>query len=221
MSNQVRTQQRLRITFAKGDEAKYISHLDTMRAWERALRRAGLPIAYSKGYTPHPKITFGAALPVGFTSRCEILDVILNEPTSTEIIAQSLRRALPRGLSLVSVETVDLRLPALQSQMRMAEYHVVIAVQETAEELQKRLDSLLAVPRLLRQRRRKGAVREYDLRPLINDLWIESIEGEKCTLGMRLVTNNKATGRPDEVLDALGLTESVRSIHRTRLIWED
>ena len=219
VSNEAQTRQRLRIIFTKDHEAKYISHLDTVRAWERALRRANLPLAYSKGYTPHPRMTFGAALPVGFTSNCEVLDVILERPVAPDRVARSLLRTLTPGLSARSVQEIPLRLPALQAQMRMAEYHVVIAARETSEELQARLDHLLAMPRLPRRRQKKGSFREYDLRPLIDDLWIESEGDDDHVLGMHLIVNSQATGRPDEVTDELSLAQNVRSIRRTRLIW--
>jgi len=72
--------QRLRITFTKGENLRYISHLDLARTWERVLRRAGIPVLYSRGYHPHPKIVFAAALPVGCTGAAEVMDVVRQAP---------------------------------------------------------------------------------------------------------------------------------------------
>ena len=71
--------QRLRLRFSKGEQLKYISHLDLARAWERAFRRAGLPVAHSQGFNPRPRLQIAAALPVGVTGRAEYLDVWLTE----------------------------------------------------------------------------------------------------------------------------------------------
>jgi radical SAM-linked protein len=221
--------QRLRLTFAKGEPIKYISHLDLMRTWERALRRAQVPLAYSEGFNPRPKISIASALPVGFTGRGEVMDIVLSRHTSPSNLIKRLRPHLPPGLEILSVEEVYLRLPSLQSQMRYAEYRVVVESEETLAEMEKRVEQMLSAQSLPRQRERKGRVTEYDLRPLIDDLWIEGLgsvrspdrrrEGTACVLGMRLQSDSQATGRPDEVLEAMGLGEVPRSIERTRCLF--
>jgi radical SAM-linked protein len=216
-----KTRQRLRITFAKGEPIKYISHLDLMRTWERALRRAQVPLAYSEGFNPRPKISIAAPLPVGFTGRGEVMDIVLSRRTSPYNLIKRLKPHLPPGLELLSVEEVYLSLPSLQSQMRYAEYRVVVESEEAPAETEKRVEQVLSAQSLPRQRERKGKVTQYDLRPLIDDLWIEGREGTACVLGMRLQSDSQATGRPDEVLEAMGLGDVPRSIERTRCLFED
>jgi radical SAM-linked protein len=211
-------QQRLRITFAKGEEIKYISHLDLMRLWERALRRARVSVAYSRGFNPRPKIAFAAPLPVGFTSQGEVMDVVLERRISPYNFAKSLLSRLPPGLEVLSVEEVYPKLPSLQSQVRSAEYRVTVFLEGSQEEMEEKLlaervRQLLAAEELLRQRRGK----EYDLCPLIEDMWVEGKEADGWLLGMRLRAGNQGTGRPDEVLDALGLAEKPHAIRRERL----
>jgi len=213
------TRQRLRITFAKGEPIKYISHLDLMRTWERALRRAQVPLAYSEGFNPRPKISIAAPLPVGFTGRGEVMDIVLSRRTSPYSFAKRLKPHLPPGLEILSVEEVYLSLPSLPSQMRYAEYRVVVEREETLVEMEKRVEQVLSAQSLPRQRERKGKVTEYDLRPLIDNLWIESREGTTCVLEMRLQSDSQATGRPDEVLEAMGLGDMPRSIERTRCLF--
>ena len=75
---------RLRITFSKGDTLKYTSHLDLMRIWERSLRRAGAPLAYSSGFNPRPRLQLAAALPLGHTGEAEWLDALLEEPVRVD-----------------------------------------------------------------------------------------------------------------------------------------
>ena len=216
-----KTRQRLRITFAKGEPIKYISHLDLMRTWERALRRAQVPLAYSEGFNPRPKISIAAPLPVGFTGRGEVMDIVLWRHTSPYNFAKRLKPHLPPGLEILSIEEVYLSLPSLQSQMRYAEYRVVVESEETLAEMEKRVEQMLSAQSLPRQRERKGKVAEYDLRPLIDDLWIEGHEGTICVLGMRLQSDSQATGRPDEVLEAMGLGDVPCSIERTRCLFEN
>ena len=214
-------QHRFRLTYEKNEEARYISHLDMLRAWERALRRARLPLAYSKGHSPHPRITFAAALAVGFTSECETVDIVLERPGAVQDMALKLSKALPPGLVLRSFQEVPIGLPALQAQMRKAEYQVHVPAVETREELQARLEQLLAAPQLIRQRQRKGSMVEYDLRPLVDHLWLDSSGPGGIFLGMRLLASSQATARPDQVLDELGLADEALEIRRTRLIWDD
>ena len=86
---------RVRITFTKQNALRYIGHLDLHQLWERAMRRADLPLAYSQGFHPQPKISLAAALPLGFSSRGEVLDVRLKEDISIEAITKQLNETLP------------------------------------------------------------------------------------------------------------------------------
>jgi radical SAM-linked protein len=207
--------QRLRLTFAKGEEIKYISHLDLMRLWERALRRAGVPLVYSKGFNPRPKISIAFPLAVGVTGQREMLDVTLERPLAPRDLASAVNRQLPKGIDLLEGEEVYTTLPPLQTQVQGAEYLAVVEAGETTEELEARLDSLLSSEHLPRERRKK----QYDLRPLVKDLWVESQDEKQYTLGMRLRAGEGGTGRPDEVLGQLGLADQVKGITRTRLLF--
>ena len=208
--------QRLQLWFSKGRAIRYIAHLDLARAMERALRRAGLPMVYSQGFNPHPRLAFASALPVGVTGRGETMDVWLSPPVDPMAFAQRLVLQLPPGIQLVEVKQVDLRAPSLQSLMRWAEYEVKLKIDIL--DLDARIAAILDQANLPRERVRKGKKRSFDLRPLIDTLW--RLPGEDPVLGMRLKSSDGATGRPDEVLDAMGLQKSTCEIERTRLIFE-
>jgi radical SAM-linked protein len=210
--------QRLRITFSRGEEVKYISHLDVMRLWERALRRAGILVAYSQGFSPHPKISIAAPLPIGVTSDEELMDIQLRRRVSPYFFIKVVGEQLPRGIGLVAVEQVALTLPSLQSQIRQAEYRVEVETDKGAQGVEEALRSFLALEHLPWQHRRDTEVRHYDLRPLVDRLWLIGWQGGWCTLGMRLRTDNTATGRPEQVTAALGFAHRPQSIHRTKLI---
>jgi len=210
--------QRLRLTFARGEEVKYITHLDIMRLWVRALRRARVPLAYSQGFTPHPQLSLAAPLAVGVTSEGELMDIELEGRMATRYFLARVDEQLPTGVRLLGVEEVPPTWPSLQAAVRFAEYRVTVQTAEPLAALQERIAALLAAPSLPRQRLRETQVRHYDLRPLITDLRLAQWDAGEAVLTMRLQTDERATGRPDEVLAALGLAEAPRAIHRTRLL---
>jgi len=211
--------QRLRITFSRGEAVKYISHLDLMRLWERALRRADIPVSYSQGFNPHPKISLAAPLAIGVSSEGEVMDLWLRRRVSSYFFVKMVSEQLPSGIGILRVEQVALTLPSLQSRMRQAEYRVEVETDKGAEEVEEVLRSFLAKKHLPWQHIRDTGVRRYDLRPLVHQLWLISCEESQCTLGMRLRSDNTATGRPEQVTAALGFPPRPRSIHRTELIF--
>lgn len=203
---------RLRITFSKQGALRYTGHLDLHKMWERAARRADLPLNYSQGFHPHPQIQLAAALPLGFSSRCEVVDLKLNEPLPLEGLTERLQVAMPPGLRILSVESVDERAPALQTQVAAAEFEVELLEGVDLDELTRKIDAVLTAESLPRERRGKP----YDLRPLIEML---EFHPNRSRIFMRLTAREGATGRPEEVLDALGIALEHARVERTRLIF--
>ena len=204
---------RLRILFAKTDAMRFTSHLDLYRTWERTLRRAGLPLAYSQGYNPHPRINLASALPLGFTSQGEVLDVWLKDELPPNQVERDLKVSLPPGIMILSVEQVGDKEPPLQTILEAAEFE--ISFPEPAPYLDEKIQELLASSSLSRQRRGKT----YDLRPLLLDLQrLPDDASGKPRLFMRLAAREGATGRPEEVILALGFQPLSTRINRTRLI---
>lgn len=199
---------RLKITFAKTDAMRYTSHLDLQRTWERTLRRARLPLAYSQGFNPRPKINLAAALPLGFTAAAELIEVWLEEEIPLDRIESALTRALPPGLVVREIrETVDPS-PKLQNSIQSASYHIILS--ETPQNIASTVDNLLAQDEIIRERRSK----KYDLRPLIEELCLNN-DG---TLHLQVSALPGKTGRPDEVLLALGIDPLTARIERTKLL---
>jgi radical SAM-linked protein len=199
---------------------RYISHLDLARTWERAFRRARLPVAYSQGFTPRPRFQLAAALPVGVAGREELLDVWLTESLLPTEVLSRLRPVLPEGLEVSDAEEVDRKVASLQSQLRAADYVVVVASAEPMEAIQTRIKALLAAPTLPRQRHHKGKQQTYDLRPLIQEVSVADGGENERILEMRLQASPQGAGRADEVLDALGLSLAAHTIERTNLLFE-
>ncbi len=213
-------QQRWRVTFTKGPQLKYISHLDLSLAWERALRRAGMPLAYSQGFNPQARLQLASGLPLGYTSTAEILDIILDEPLDSADFIARLRPALPAGLTVTAAEEVDLKSPALQSALRQAEYRVTVETSLPADELTGRIAALLAADRLEQERVRKQRAETFDLRPLVDDVRLESAAKGVAVFWMRLSAGNQGNVRPEAVLTALGLGEAYAQAERTKLLLE-
>jgi len=208
---------RARITFTKQGALRYTGHLDLHRLWERAMRRADLPLSYSQGFHPQPKISIAAALPLGFSSRAEVVDVRFNEEISTEEIASRLKDNLPVDIKVTKVEGVDERAPALQTQVRSAKYEVHLTEPVDKSDLTRKVGELMMSESLPRERRGKS----YDLRPLIETLNVVTEANGKVSLRMTLSARDGATGRPEEVLNMLDIEPEYTSVERTRLIFEE
>jgi len=205
---------RLRITFAKTPAMRYTGHLDLHRAWERSFRRAGLPLAYSQGFNPHPRLNLASALPLGFTGEAELIDAWLSEDLPLPEVQSALQRALPPGIQLAHVESVDLHLPALQTELEASEYRITFL--EPFPDLPARIQDVLSAASLPRRWRE----RDYDLRPLILELQLISSDTDHSPqLNLRLAAREGATGRPEELISALGRQPQSARVHRTRLLF--
>ena len=211
-------QQRLRVTFGKGNSIKYISHLDLHATWERAFRRARIPLTYSLGFNPQAKIQLAAALPVGYTGSREVMDIFLDPPLTAEVLEEKITLVLPAGLTLHAIEEVDLKAPSLQASLTQAEYVVLLENPGlTAAEIQYRVVQFLEAGTWDQQRERKGRVETIDLRPLVLSL---GVENEPLALRMWVAAGQTANVRPDTVLEALGIPPLGQQIKRTKLSFE-
>lgn len=207
---------RVRITFSKSSAMRYTGHLDLHRAWERTFRRAGLPLTYSQGFHPQPRINLACALPLGFTSECEIVDAWLADSISLGEVETALAGALPPGIRIHSLAEADPHAPALQTQVQAVEYWVTLL--DPLPELGKRLAKVLSAASIPRQRRGKP----YDLRPLIEAIQpLPDDANDLARLSIRLAAREAATGRPEEVLAELGVGIEAARIHRVNIILQD
>jgi radical SAM-linked protein len=210
--------QRLRIRFTRDETLKYIGHLDMARTWQRIVRRANLPLAYSEGFNPQPRMSFAAALPVGCTSDHEELDMILAPSCLIDEVKAQLDRALPPGMQVISIEEMPLNAPALQMQLAAAEFEIAIEGEETIGLLKERVPQFIAAIEVMRDRRGKV----YNLRPLVQALSIEPAQADRvAVIRSRLQATPQGTGRPDELAAALGLDPATVKIKRTKLLFLD
>lgn len=210
---------RAMIRFGKQPRLRFISHLDLQRFFQRALNRTGLPIAWTQGFNPHPILSFGSALALGWTSEYEILDVKLSAPMGRRRTEDAMRAALPVDLPVLEVRMVDDRHPAPMAMVRASDYEITLsgetaaATLDAAEEFLRR-ESVMAV------RKTKSGEREVDIRPMALLL-----EREGDVLSVRLMLTEKDTLKPDLLVRALaeiaGAEVPEMRIHRRCLLGED
>lgn len=212
--------QRLRVTYSQQGALRYVGHLDVVRTWERALRRAGVPLAYSEGFNPQAKLQFASGLPLGTTGRAEIMDVVLTEVTDPSAFADQVTPHLPAGLAIVAVADAPLKTKALQGLLRSSLWQVDMQTDLSAEELLEKVRSFMDSASVEATRNRKGKQASYDLRSLVLDIQVaDAPEAGWQRLMMTLRSEPSATGRVDAVLAALGLGDAVARIERQRLIF--
>ncbi len=214
---------RVTIVFSREKPLRFLSHLDMMRLWERALRRAGLPLRYSQGYHPHPRLSLALPLAVGMTAEAEWMEVEFLSPVPTETVRERLSPQLPAGLSLQDILETPSGAPSLPARVRGSEIEVVLPQPPPYEEVRERVRRFLeaeAVPvvetRQAGSGRRKRP-RVVDLRKTVEAIEIGPWSADRGILRLRL----KASGRPLLLLQALGLGGEAEGspplLHRRRL----
>ncbi|MFZ5814937.1 MAG: TIGR03936 family radical SAM-associated protein [Bacillota bacterium] len=158
---------RLRVRLSKTGLARFFSHLDLQRTLERSLRRAGLPIAYSQGFNPHPRISFASALATGTSSDGEFIDVELVEPMDpAEFVAQA-NAACPQGLRLLEARVApDGKGDSLQALLNAAEYRITLAGAEPGP-LRSAVEALLAAELLEVTKEGRTGPRPVNIRPQV------------------------------------------------------
>jgi radical SAM-linked protein len=193
-----------------------VSHAEALRTWEEALSGSGLPVATTEGRRPRPRFAVVAPLPQGYTSDCERLELLLTEPVDPADITHALNQRLPQGWRALACAALPAVGPSLQSQVCWAEYRITLGPYE-AHELETRIDAFFRSPSVPWEEAIEGKVKRFDLRQLVDDLWVEQSEGGTA-LGMRLDASTTGTGRPDSVVATLGLPQPLLR-HRTRLLF--
>jgi radical SAM-linked protein len=205
---------RYRITFGKTEAMRFTGHLDLHRTWERTFRRAGLPLAYSQGFNPHPKMNIGAALPLGCLSRNDLIDVWLERELDPAEVEEGLRRAAPPGIDVESVIRIDAGERVLQAQICAARFEVISPAFPDKATMTGLIEGLMSEARWPRERRGKA----YDLRAQIETL---EFDASQSRLVMRLSAREGAVGRPEEVLMALGVDPTTCVATRVQLVLAD
>jgi radical SAM-linked protein len=190
--------QRLRVRYAKRGRARFTSHRDFARAFERALRRAGVPMAYSSGFSPHPRISYANASPTGAASEAEYLEIALAEVCDPEKVRAALDAALPTGLDIVQV--VPAPAGALADELTESLWRIDLPGVEP-QVLPSAVERFLAAASVTVERMTRTGIREFDARSAVLSL---TIDGESLIL---VVAHQVPLVRPDDVITALRTLE--------------
>lgn len=216
------------ITFEKGDSARWLGHLDILRTFERAIRRADLPIAFTTGFNPRERIAFANALSVGVTGAEEPATLELTTSLPPEDIVQRLNTKLPPGIQLKSAEEIpDAGSRDLLNSYDRAELSVICDgpletnLQPTRETLQAAANALLSESELIVEREREGKTKRVNIRPLIHSIIAEEAEGGRVRFTMILALGSEGTAKPAEIVGLLARqlpNLALRRVHRVRLL---
>lgn len=204
------TRQRLRITFRKGESARYLSHLDLQSTLEFSMRRARLPLELSEGFNPRPRMSLVSPLPLGYTGEREILEITLGDRLPPEEVLSRLQAAVPPGIAIRDVVEVSAEGKSAASKLLSARYSVELP--EPVEDLSQRLDAILARETIEVEEHRDGGLRRRNIRPAILGLDVEGVR-----IFTLLASYAGGTARPEQILDLLGIPREGVLITRTEI----
>ena len=192
--------QKLRIRYAKRGRLRFSSTRDFQRALERALRRAGVPMAFSAGFHPHPKISYANAAPTGTASEAEYFEISVTERVDPESVRRALDEALPDGLDVL--EVVEAAPGALADRLQGSDW-VMDFAGVTAEQLQQAADQLLALERVEVTRTFKTGPKTFDVRSAVVSMTTAQSGRPDCAILRVVVRHTTPAVRPDDILTAL------------------
>jgi radical SAM-linked protein len=215
---------KVRVRYTKEGKVRFTSHRDGARIWERALRRALLPVAYTEGFSPRPKISFGLALPTGYESDAEFLDVDLTlAPDAVDLaeLPPRLTAALPVGFSTVAVAPLEAGAASLQEAVTSCSWRIELRDVDGAE-VEAAVSRVLAADTVPLVRTRKGHETMDDLRPSILALRVDGTPEDGGPVVLADLATQPRALRPSELLaacfphvtDTLDLTHRVRRTHQ-------
>ncbi|MHB8156698.1 MAG: TIGR03936 family radical SAM-associated protein [Desulfocucumaceae bacterium] len=205
---------RYRIRYSKGGTARYISHLDMLRTFERAVRRAGLPVSLSQGFNPHPRFSFGLPLPVGISGLNEYVDLDLEVVIPPDQLVSSLDSAMPPGITVTGSCLVEEKEISLMAATERSDYLVRFESElfpGGAGSIKRSLEEILNLTEIPVTRLKKdGRQVSSDIRPGLLRLLVKDEEAGTILVEMDLITGSSLNVRPREVialiLDHCGLS---------------
>ena len=207
---------KLIVKFGKLGRLRFISHLDLQRFMHMALRRSGLPVAYSQGFNPHPLMSFASALAMGVSSECEMMEIRMAEEITAEGGLSAMRAALPPEMPVYAARLVEDNHPALMATLQYAEYDIrLIGGERVLDEI----DRYMAEAEVIALRKTKSGEKPADIRAMTREL-------SRTEDGMRAVLQltETSTLKPDLLVRTLAQRAGVETpetrCHRTALYGE-
>lgn len=211
---------KVRMQITKDPEIRFVSHLDYLRAIERGLRRADLPVAYSEGFNPHMKFSLASALGVGIVSYAEFVEIEMAEPLSAEEAVMRLRDNLPRGIRIIAADVVATNEPALMAKAAFTEYEVLLPA--SGEAVADKVTSFNSVKTLLYRKpapKRREGYKEVDIKRYIDKVeYRQENNNDVFHFEIRIFENGSL--KAVDVLTAMGVDCSQADIRRVG-IWRE
>lgn len=204
--------QHIRVKYSKEKELQFIGHLDLVRVFERAVRRSSLPIAYSQGFNPKMRISYGTPLPLGITSDAEYADFEIDGWIKPDILKDELNSKLPPGLKILETKIIGPKEGSLMASAQAVEYLATFT--DNTSNVENKIKEIIASEKIVVKRKRKEKIKEIDIRPMIIELSLD--DGR---LRMLVQSNSQGTAKPNEILSVLGIEEA--RVKRTRQFVKD
>lgn len=188
------------IKFAKEGYIKYTSHLDMLRLFKRAFKKCGIKLEHSQGFNPHPKMGFAQPLSLGYTSRCELLEIETVDSQSTADLKEKLDSMMPMGVDILAVAPLKIKAKSLAGVVDEALYKVVFPVDAACADFDKVVADYLAQEEILAEKRQKKTKKmaTVDIRKKIRKITVS--EGDKLTLMMNLDCGSISNLSPEQVI---------------------
>ncbi|HEX5812195.1 MAG TPA: TIGR03936 family radical SAM-associated protein, partial [Pseudonocardia sp.] len=197
---------RVRLRFAKRGRLRFLSHRDVARSFERAVRRAGLPVAHSHGFSPHPRLSWVGAAPTGAASEAEYVEIGLTEAVEPAAVAAALDAALPDGLDVLAAAAAE---GAALAERIDASRWVIEVPGVAPDRMRAALDALLSRGSVVVERVTPSGRRQIDVRAALIDVWVD-LGVDVCAILTAVVRQTTPAVRPDDVLSALDVVAGLR-----------
>lgn len=196
---------RLRIKYGKLESLKFLSHLEVARAFEKAFKRAEIPLGFTCGFSPHPKISYGSVLPVGVISDCEFMDIVLTEKLTEEELFKKINLFLPDGLIVFDLKYTGLNEPSLMDSIDTAVYQVTVRVtgQDFSLTLFKqKIEDFLIQEDIFVSRKKNKKISSFRLKDRLVNFNVLGLEDRLAVLNLTVQVGNKGNLKPEEAIKA-------------------
>lgn len=195
---------KLRMEITKGDEVRFIAHLDYARAVERAIRRANLPAAYSEGFNPHMKLAFASALGVGVASEAEYVDIELKKDIEPKTVLTMLGSTLPPGIKLKRAKYIPASSQALMAVVNLAQYNIIVPIPVNVDiaAIKESISKFNSAQEVLFTRQSPKGKKEISVKEFVKKIEVRVYE-DKLNLDFECIITAKGTIKPSEIIDVL------------------
>lgn len=209
----------VRIKYSKGESVKYVSHLDTLKTFTRAARRADLPLKYSQGFNPHPHMVFGLPSSVGMISICEYADIDFEDGVTCQEIQDGLNAGLPEGFRILDCYERETK-SNIMADIVASEFVIYVKAGKTVLDLQDAISHFISLPVILMMKKSKKGEKETDIKPMVH--FISAGEDNEGTyLIAKIAAGNQVNLKPSLLVEAMNLYANaeitIKQIIRTEM----